>query len=317
MSWLTAGLTAGSALAGGLANRKSTSTTMPTLDPAYLGLRGDLIKRITDLMGDPAKGTEALRLGLMEGVNRRYQTMPGKLTTQLAKRGFAKSGQLGQGFKGLELARSGEIGDIDTKIADLILGRETQSYDLASRLLASGRGQTTTQSGNVFGGAIGGGLETLSTLTTLEKLLAGGGRAAGAGAGISSLPLSAGGTAALNPALHAGTEGLLAGGGAEAGAAGGGGILGGLAAASPYINAGAAIVGAAIPISGLVKWIGGKKVTHAEDLTVGAAGPRPDTYWALNGKVQGSDIPAWQYVTAQEFFDFYGRWPPGYSRLTP
>lgn len=111
-----------------------------------------------------------------------------------------------------------------------------------------------------------------------------------------------------------GGQGVAGGGaGAGAGAAGGGGFLGGLAAAAPFINAGAAIGGAAIPLTGLAKWIGGKDVIHAEDLSPGQPGPKPDTYWAQSGKVEGSDIPSWQYVGPQEFFDFYGRWPEGYE----
>ncbi len=320
MSWLTAGLTAGSALAGGLANRKSTSTSMPTLDPAYLALQGDLIKRITDLMADPSKGTEPLRLGLMESVNRRYKTLPGKLTTQLAQRGFAKSGQLGQGFKGLELARSGEIGDINTRIADLILGRETQSYDLASRLLAAGRGQTNTQSGNVLGGALGSGLETLTTLTTLDKILKG----AGVGAAVGGAGATAGNLAGL-PLAGAGSPELISstlpvlpevtGAGATGAVAGGGlAVPGGLAAGAGYAGAGMA---AAYGISKLVQLATGgdwsnnvaeayQKGELKDGDPVGLGQGWATLYW-LQGK----------WATPNQYRQATGSYPPGFVPPTP
>jgi hypothetical protein len=170
-----------SALGGALANRKSTSTSTPTVAPEYAGLQGDLIKQITERMSNPGAGVEPLRLGLMEGVNRRFKTLPGKLTTSLAQRGFAKSGQLGAGFKGLELARMGEQGDIATRMAELELNRGDQGLDMATRLLGLGTGQTATQSGNMLGGGIGAGSETLTTLLMLDKLLKGSAPGGGVG----------------------------------------------------------------------------------------------------------------------------------------
>jgi len=164
-----------SALAGGLANRKQTSTSMPTLDPAFGGMQSDLIAAIQKRMADPSYGTEPLRLGLMEGVNRRYSTLPQRVTTKLAQRGFGDSGQTGAALKGVELARMGEQGDIATKMAELTLGREDSTLDLINRILAGARGETRTGSGNVLGGAIGAGAGTMSMLTMLNKLLKGGG----------------------------------------------------------------------------------------------------------------------------------------------
>jgi len=166
-----------SALGGALANRKSTSTStnMPTVAPEYAGLQGDLIKGITERMSNPTAGIEPVRLGLMEGVNRRYKTLPGKVSTALAQRGFAQSGQTGAALKGVELARMGEQSDIATRMAEFGLSRGDQGLDMAMRLLGMGTGQTatTTQPGNRLGGAFGAGSETLSTLMMLDKLLKG------------------------------------------------------------------------------------------------------------------------------------------------
>jgi hypothetical protein len=172
-----------SALAGGLNNRKqkTTSSTSPTFSPEFQRLLGDLMGKVTERMGDPAKGVEPLRLGLMEGVNRRYSTLPQRVTTSLSKRGFANSGQLGSALKGVEMARMGEQGDIATKMAELTLGREDSGYDIAMRMLGLGRGSESesTSPGNVAGGAVSGGAETLTTLMMLDKLLKGGGSSTG------------------------------------------------------------------------------------------------------------------------------------------
>jgi hypothetical protein len=136
---------------------------------------------------------------------------------------------------------------------------------------------------------------------------------AATGAGVAGLE------AAPNLGLTAGAGsaywGAVPGGaGAASGSAAGGGLLGALGSAAPFINAGAAIGGAAYPVITLAKWIGGKKAIHEEDLTPGTPGPKPGTYWAQSGKVAGSDIPSWQYVTPQEFHDFYNYWPAGYTQ---
>jgi hypothetical protein len=171
---IMAGLTGASALGGALANRGQKSTQTPTLSPEMAPLQSDLISRIMARMSDPSAGTEPLKLGLKSSVNQRFSTLPQRLTTSLAKRGFADSGQLGQGFKGLELARMQELGDVDTEIAKLILGREDQTMDLANRLLSAGRGVSTATSGNMLGGAIGAGTETLTTLMAMQKMFGGG-----------------------------------------------------------------------------------------------------------------------------------------------
>lgn len=178
-----------SALGGVLANRKSkaksTSTSTPTLSPELQPLQRDLISQISERMKNPGAGLEPVRLGLMEGVNRRYQNLPGKITTQLAQRGMAKSGQLGANLKGVELSRMFDLGDIDTKIAELTQSRGDAATDLASRFLSASAGRTTTgestQPGNMLGGAVGAGSETLSMLMMMDKLMKGG-SAGGGGA---------------------------------------------------------------------------------------------------------------------------------------
>lgn len=141
------------------------------------GLQGDLLSAIQKRMADPAAGTEPIRLGLLEKVNQRYRGLPSRVGTQLAKRGMGQSGQMGAALKGLELARSGEISDVNTSMASTILGREDSTLQLINQILGLNRGTTSTGtqtgSGNMLGGAVGAGTETLTTMLLLDKILKG------------------------------------------------------------------------------------------------------------------------------------------------
>lgn len=101
---------------------------------------------------------------------------------------------------------------------DSTLGKVGGAVDTA--LGGSPVGKAVNAGLSALGGAGGTGVSSLPLSAggsaALNPALHAGTAALGiggaAGAGLSSLPLSAGGAAALNPALHAGTSGLAAGG---------------------------------------------------------------------------------------------------------
>lgn len=103
---------------------------------------------IQDRLANPAAGTDPLRISAINATNRRFQGIPQKLATNLAQRGYGKSGPLGGGIKGLELARQGEIGGIESSFAQMLLGREDKNYDLASMLMSLNRGTDQVGSGS-------------------------------------------------------------------------------------------------------------------------------------------------------------------------
>jgi hypothetical protein len=88
----------------------------------------------------------------------------------------------------------GEQSDIATRMAELGLSRGDQGLEMAMRLLGMGTGTTgtSTQPGNVLGGAVGAGSETLTTLLMLDKLLKG---SAPGGGGAGGAPIDFGGGA--------------------------------------------------------------------------------------------------------------------------
>ncbi len=169
---------------GGQTSTRTGSTT-PTWSPEFQPLLSGALSGIGARMLNPEAGTEGIRLNALDRVNRRFEGLPDRLSTSLARRGFGKSGQLGQGLKGIETERLRNLSDVDTQMADLIFGREMQGYSLAAQLLGLGRGseyEDQSQSdwwnktpSNMLGGAIGGGLQGLVMGGGLDKLLKWGG----------------------------------------------------------------------------------------------------------------------------------------------
>ncbi|MFH1110979.1 MAG: hypothetical protein V1790_17540 [Planctomycetota bacterium] len=118
-----------------------SSTQTPEWSPGYQSLNERLLAGIQDRLANPAAGTEPLRIAAIDATNRRFAGLPQKLATNLASRGYGKSGALGGGIKGLELARQGEIGGIESEFAKMLLGREDQNYNLAAALMGLNKGQ--------------------------------------------------------------------------------------------------------------------------------------------------------------------------------
>lgn len=175
-----------SAVGGALANRKKTATTSstPTLDPAYSGLQSDLLAKLRARIADPSAGTEPLKTAALTNLNKKYAGASDALNTRLAARGFGPGdGRAGRSQMNLELDRFGEQGALETDFAKMILDRDDSTMGLAERLLSLGRGTTTTSTGtgNAVAGGIDSGVSTLTTLLSLNKLLKGGGGSGGFG----------------------------------------------------------------------------------------------------------------------------------------
>jgi hypothetical protein len=128
-------------------------------------------------LNDPTAGIEPLKLNAMDQVNAGYAGLPAKVGTQLAQRGFANSGQMGASLKGLELARGRDLSNVGASYDQMGLNQENTTMSLINSILSQGRGSSTTAtgSGNVAGGAVGSGVETLTTMLLLDKLMKGGG----------------------------------------------------------------------------------------------------------------------------------------------
>lgn len=136
-------------------------------------------------IGDPAAGTEPLRTAGRERINRDFEGVNQGLADRfLGFQGGGNSGKFGQASRQAELARGQSLAGFESDFANLILQRQDRGADLATRLLALGRGQENTGvfsqqgSGTNVGaglgpleGGLGAGLQTATTLLALDQLL--------------------------------------------------------------------------------------------------------------------------------------------------
>jgi len=117
-----------------------------------------MLSTVQNRMANPLEAAAPFK----HAINRRFQALPGTVSTQLAKRGFGKSGQLGSALKGVEFARNDAMADLEGRI-------DQSTLQLAMQLLGLGRGQSesgtssgfTEYPGNKLGGGISGGLSGL------------------------------------------------------------------------------------------------------------------------------------------------------------
>lgn len=112
--------------------------------------------------------------------------MPDVVSRSMAARGYGSSGNFGNTMYESGYRRSGELSDINSQIAQLILQQKNTGASLADRLLEMTR--STTSTGNTPSTAAGdafmsGGnaLSNIGTLLTLSKILKGSTSKAGYG----------------------------------------------------------------------------------------------------------------------------------------
>ena len=191
-----------SALAGGglsvlgsvLGSRKKTQTskTTPTWDPANQGLLDQTRASVSGTLSNPSQYVEPMRLKGIDSINRRYRDVPGRVSEQLAQRGYGSSGEMGKGLFKTEMSRFGDVSDFENMINQMILGEKNSAIGQSQNLLSLTRGTESegTIPGNAAGAGLmsaGSGLENIATLMMLTKALQ------GAGGGGVSMP------AAFNP----------------------------------------------------------------------------------------------------------------------
>lgn len=147
------------------------------------------------LMTNPGQGLAPIREGLRAGVNQNYAGADQALKTKLG-RGDSRSGLMGLGQRQLETSRAQQLSGVDNQMAQMVLQQQDKGASLLERLLSQIFGQSysgsSTQSGSgssqgtqgytMPGGlasGVGGGLDTLMTLMTMQKMLQGNNSGAG------------------------------------------------------------------------------------------------------------------------------------------
>lgn len=112
-------------------------------------------------------------------INRATDLAKGRLETDLASRGFERSGQGGAGFGAIEANRVGALGDLEARIIEFLQQQETDSnqrnIDNALRFLPNGSPSSSTSTSTGGTSALGQGIQSgvsgLTSLFVLDKLL--------------------------------------------------------------------------------------------------------------------------------------------------
>lgn len=200
-AWLGAVMAGGSVASGILGNRKSARTTESAsktasssvnrsrrvLRPEQEGLVGPVSGYANRLLTDPAAGLEPIRAGMRNTVNSSFSGVDAGLRDKMLASGGSASGKYGKAVLGADLARRGALAGVDTDVAQMILQQQNQGASLAERLLSvpfeqevSGSNTGTmagtgTLPGSMLAGGMNSGLDAITTLFMLDKMLKGGG----------------------------------------------------------------------------------------------------------------------------------------------
>lgn len=163
-----------------------TNTSTPTFTPEGLQLQRQLLDYQSSLTRDPAAGTGAINSAGVNQINRNYDALPGRISTQLASRGFGSSGQAGDQFYQAGNDRLNNLSNFQSQMNQLILNRQSQGAALGTDLLNANRGTTSNISGTSSGtgtstgpdtsasnlfGTLAGAASSASPLNSLAQLL--------------------------------------------------------------------------------------------------------------------------------------------------
>ncbi len=111
-------------------------------------------------------------------------SVPTRLSSQFASRGYGSSGSFGNSLYNTEYQRQGDLTGLQSKFAQMGLDQQNFGAGLNEQLLNFGKGQTTTSNGpdTSTGNALmsgGNALSNLSQLLMFQNVLKGGGGSSG------------------------------------------------------------------------------------------------------------------------------------------
>lgn len=191
---------AGGIASAALSNRSSnrTSTSTQNSNTRTSGSRTRRLRPEQEALLAPTAGLayrnltnpEARVKGLLEtglnDVNQAYRGVPDLLRTKYTPGGGGQSGKFGRAAREAELGRFAMLDKIRAQVAALTLDQEQQGANLATSLLSLPFGEDYTQDSQSQGESTGvaptsspwasginNGLETLTTLATIQQLMQG------------------------------------------------------------------------------------------------------------------------------------------------
>lgn len=160
----------------GLFGRQQTQDTRPVYTTDQQSVQhniGDLLKTRLE---HPTEYVGTMKNAAMGGVNSNYASIAERMKRNMAARGFGSSGKANLNLQGLELARAGELSDLESRFAGLQMQQDQNLLDAGTRFgFAGGGSHSTGNAGGGIGGAIGAGAETATLLYALNHFMGGGG----------------------------------------------------------------------------------------------------------------------------------------------
>lgn len=166
----------GGALSGKPKTNTSTSSTTPTLTPEMQELMKRLTEFSTESMQNPQAGFAPIRTAAVDNVNRNYSKVGSRLNSSFAQRGYGSSGALGEKQFDTEMARGGDLSNIEAQFAKSAIDQKNFGAGLGQNLLNFGRGSksegTSTTPDTSLGDAFmsgGNALENLSGLLSFNN----------------------------------------------------------------------------------------------------------------------------------------------------
>lgn len=147
----------------------SASTTTPTYTPEQTAVQNEYGSNIQEGLANPQE-TPQYESGV-SAINEAYKGAGDNLTSSLAARGFGKSGAVGTGLQGIDVAKAGAIGNEENTVEGQF-ENEAQGFGFASP--GSDKSTVTVGPGSAAAGGLG------ATLASLQSSL----NAAGSGGGL-------------------------------------------------------------------------------------------------------------------------------------
>lgn len=153
-----------SAIGGALSNRKKTqtSTTTPTLDPAFGPLQTMMIDRATKRLQQPSALPAGYSASGVKTINDTFDVGKQSLENVLTARGLGTSPVAGSAMAQHETGRIGEVAGFRRNLPMVEREFQNQDFEQVMRLLGQGRGLSSTAA--TGGNMIGGGISDMATM---------------------------------------------------------------------------------------------------------------------------------------------------------
>jgi hypothetical protein len=169
-------ISAGIGAAGSIFSAKSGKKTVsaPSYTPEQQAVQSQLSQSIQHDLANPAN-LDPQKAAAIGQINTNTDNMQTRLATQEAGSGFGRSGRKALSGAQLEINRSGQLGGLEDRFAQLQLDQNNRVRQQAQSFGFENPTTTTTGTGSGLAAGLGSASNSLSILYFLNHILKGGG----------------------------------------------------------------------------------------------------------------------------------------------